>query len=280
MTILERDKLVIPDLRLAPSTASGKLVSSWGTAGSGKTSIAINIAFELALAGESVLLVDLDSRRPSIASCLGLTEPGAALTAVLRLARQDRLDASELERLSSMVKFQGKQLQILTGLNSLSRWPELDSKAILDFSSFARSLFDWVIFDLNDDIETGSFSADTGMERNQATREILQLCDYRLQSFAADAVGVNRYLSLAKETDFETWVIANRVRASTIGRNAERQLRDTIFKVSRVTLRAVVPEDQAGLDLCMLEGKPLCLSAKSSKAREAIRLIATDLLDA
>jgi MinD-like ATPase involved in chromosome partitioning or flagellar assembly len=57
-------------------------------------------------------------------------------------------------------------------------------------------------------------------------------------------------------------------------------LRDTIFKVSRVTLRAVVPEDQAGFDLCMLEGKPLCLSAKSSKAREAIRLIATDLLDA
>lgn len=280
MTILEQGKLVVPELKLAPSAVSGKLVSSWGTAGSGKTAIGINIAFELAAAGESVLLVDLDSRRPSIASSLGLTEPGAAVTAVLRLARQGRLDASELERLSSTVKFQGKQLQILTGLNSLSRWPELDGKAISDFSTLAKSLFDWVVFDLNDDIETGSFSTDTGMERNQATREVLQLSDYRLQIFAADAVGVNRYLSLAKETDFETWVIANRVRASTIGRNAEKQLRDTIFRVSRVALRAVVPEDQAGFDQAMLEGKPLCLSAKNSKAREAIRLIATDLLDA
>ena len=280
MNLSEGHKLIVPDFKLAPGLATGKLVSSWGTAGSGKTWLAINLAFELSLAGESVLLVDLDNRRPSIAAALGLTEPGASLTAVLRLARQGRLDLGELERLSSTVKFQGKQLQILTGLNSLSRWTELDSLALSGFITLARGQFDWLVFDLNDEIETGSFSTDNGLERNQATRELLQLSDYRLQSFAADAVGVNRYLSLAKDTDFETWVIANRVRQSTIGRNAERQLRDTIFRVARVALRAVVPEDQSGFDLSMLEGKPLCLCAKSSKAREAIRLIATDLLDA
>lgn len=279
MTLLDMDNRVVLTASSPGAAVSGKLVSSWGTAGSGKTALAINLAFELVLAGESVLLVDFDNRRPSIASSLGLTEPGAALTAVLRLARQSRLDAQELERLSSMVKFQGRQLQILTGLNTLSRWPELDLKAISEFCSLAKSLFQWVVFDLNDEIETGNFSTDSGTERNSATREILQQSDYRLQSFAADAVGVNRYLSLAKETDFETWVIANRVRQSAIGRNPERQLRDTIFRVARAALRAVIPEDQAGFDTAMLEGKPLCLCAKNSKAREAIRLIATDLID-
>ena len=116
----------------APVMLSPKVIAVWGSAGSGKTTLAVNIAFEMSSMDLRVLIIDADSYRPSIAACLGLTEPGPGITALLRLARTSRLSIEELNRLTEEIQFGKKSLRVLTGLNAPSRWPELDTEIYCD----------------------------------------------------------------------------------------------------------------------------------------------------
>ena len=258
---------------------TGKLVACWGSVGGGKTSVAINLAFELASLGRSVLLVDLDSYRPAIAAQLALTDAGPGITAVLRLARAGRLDLDELSRLTQQVSFGSHSLSVLTGINAPSRWPELDGAAIDELFRFAKQQHDFVVVDLASELEAGLFSQSSSMSRNFASSHTISSSDLVLGIFASDPVGVNRFLWDLREVDFEFWPIANRVRSSVLGRNPERQLKDTLFQTARVSVRAVIAEDGSALDVAQQRGQPLLLAAKSSKARDGIRAIALEIND-
>ena len=72
------------------------VIAIWGPAGSpGKSTLATNVAAELALAGQKVLLVDLDTLAPSLALGLGLVDTPAGLSACLRLAEHVVVDLSQ-----------------------------------------------------------------------------------------------------------------------------------------------------------------------------------------
>ena len=261
------------------SATSGRIISCWGSVGGGKTTLSVNLAFELASLGKSVLLVDADSHRPAIASTLGLVDAGPGITAILRLARSERLDISELERLSEEISFSSTSLRVVTGINAPSRWPELDSHGLSEFLKFSREQFDFTVFDVATELETGLYSQTSDTSRNFASSEILSNSDQVLGVFAADPVGVNRFLWDLREASFEFWPVANRVRSSVLGRNPERQLRDTMFRIAQLKLHSLIPEDSAALDVSQQRAHPLLLAAKTAKAREAIRLIAVELLD-
>jgi MinD-like ATPase involved in chromosome partitioning or flagellar assembly len=263
----------------AQRSTAGKLLACWGSVGGGKTSMAINLAFELASLGRSVLLVDLDSYRPAIAAQLALTEAGPGITAVLRLARAGRLDLGELQRLTQEVSFGPHNLRVLTGINAPSRWPELDGAAIDELFRFATKEYDFVVVDLASELEAGLFSQSSSMPRNFASAHAISSADLVLGVFASDPVGVNRFLWDLREVDFEFWPIANRVRSSVLGRNPERQLKDTLYQTARLSVRAVIAEDGSALDIAQQRGQPLLLAAKSSKARDGIRAIALEIND-
>lgn len=264
----------------AVSTANaGRVISCWGAVGGGKTTLSVNLAFELASLGKSVLLVDADSHRPAIASTLGLVDAGPGITAILRLARSERLDLTELERLSEEISFNSTSLRVVTGINAPSRWPELDSPGLSEFLRFAREHFDFTVLDVATELEAGLYSQSSDTSRNFASSEILSKSDQVLGVFTADPVGVNRFLWDLREASFEFWPIANRVRSSVLGRNPERQLRDTMFRIAQLQLQALIPEDSAALDASQQRAQPLLLAAKTAKARESIRRIALELLD-
>lgn len=273
-----RKPLPAEALAVQNSTA-GRLVACWGSVGGGKTSVAINLAFELASLGRSVLLVDLDSYRPAVAAQLALTDAGPGITAVLRLARAGRLDLAELQRLTQQVNFGPYSLRVLTGINAPSRWPELDGAAIDVMFQTATQHHDFVVVDLASELEAGLFSSSSSTQRNFASVHTISSSDLVLGVFASDPVGVNRFLWDLREVDFEFWPIANRVRSSVLGRNPERQLKDTLFQTARVSVRAVIAEDGAALDMAQQRGQPLLLAAKSSKARDGIRAIALEVND-
>lgn len=259
--------------------AQGRLITCWGSSGGGKTSVSVNLSFELASLGKKVLLVDLDSYHPSIAALLGLIDAGPGITAVLRLGRAGRLNMDELDRLSQEVIFGKQSLKVITGMNAPTRWPELERSGLSELFSFAKNNFDFTVLDIAGELEEGLFSQVSSVPRNFASSEALQSADLALGIFASDQVGVNRFLIDMQGAGFEFWPIANRVRASVLGRNPERQLRDALFRSAQLRVRAAIPEDGAAMDAAQQRAQPLLMAAKSSKTREAIRQLALEIAD-
>lgn len=274
--VLGRDKLAP-----APTTSStSKLIVVWGSAGSGKTTLAVNLAFEIASLGRRVLLLDGDTYSPSIAPALGVTEPGPGVLAALRLARQTRLDHAELIRLSHELSFEKHSLQFLPGVSSHMRWSEFDQIAIDGLIAASRDHFEVIVVDVSPWLEPGIYAPESSVSRNLASLGFIENADLVLGTFAADAVGVNRFLWDLRLVSFDHWPIANRVRQQALGASPQRQLKDAIYKLARRELNYLLPEDSVATDTALQRGQPLMLAARTSKLREAIRRLAIDALEA
>lgn len=256
-----------------------EVVTIWGSAGSGKSMLAANLAFELAALRNRVLLVDLDSRRPAQAALLGLTDAGPGITAVTRLARQGRLDLSELERLSAEIKFGSNRLDVITGMNSHNRWPELDASGLSGLLELATAHYDYLLLDVNDELEEGLVSVRSEADRNFSTRWALDVCDKILGVFAADPVGINRFLFDVRQFTHEYWPIGNFVSTTNLGKNPEKQIRQALHQVGRIDPRALLPEDRAATTWQVATAKPIILSPKNSRLGAAIHTLALDLMD-
>lgn len=272
------DPVIEPDHALLNRTG-GKVITCWGATGSGKSVIALNLAFELALLGQKTILIDADSHRPSLAALLGFTSNAPGLTAVLRLARAGRLNVEELNRLSEEITFGSSSLRLITGMNAPTRWRELDGQAFSELLEFLRGEYDCVVIDVAGELEDGLYSDTSDISRNHASLELTKQSDVVLGSFCSDPVGITRFLWDARDAGFTFLPVANRLRNSVLGRNAERQVRDTMFKLARLEVFAMVAEDGAALDAAQQRAQPLLLAAKSSKTREGIRQIALLLMD-
>lgn len=260
---------------LKPALDQAKLISVWGSSGSGKSTLAVNLAFELASLGHRVLLVDGDSYSPSLSAALGVLKPSGGILAALRLARQERLDAPELMRLSDQLSFGSQSLQFLAGVSSPLRWSEFDS--VQQLVKVAKASFDFVLFDLASSLEPGIYGPESATPRNQSTLAVLEVSDVVLGLFGADPVGVNRFLWDIRAASFDFWPVANRVRQQVLGRSPERQLKDALYSLAKRELNYLLPDDQAAIDAALLKGQPLITVARNSKLREAIRRLAIDV---
>ena len=129
------ERLTAPPVRsatvaeAAAAAPSGpRVIAVWGPAGApGRSTIAIELAVELARGGRHVGLVDADTHAPSIALALGLADEAPGFAAACRQSEFGGLDARELTRISAPIGRTG--VDVLTGLNRPSRWPELSDPA-------------------------------------------------------------------------------------------------------------------------------------------------------
>ncbi len=254
-------------------------IAVWGSAGSGKTMLAINLAFELTRLNQKVLLVDLDLRRPSVASWLGLTDAGPGITAAMRLARANRLEIEEVIRLCAELRFGSSKVDILTGLSSPVRWSEVRIDDLVSLLSAVGPHFDLIVFDLNDELSDKTIVDSELNSREDVTRWIVESVDLLLATFIADPVGINRFLFDLSSTDRNLWPVANRLSTRGLGKSAAKQLRALLSDFTSSSIRAELPSDTASCDATIFNARPLLLESPNSKLTLAIRALAAQILD-
>ncbi|MGA7148209.1 MAG: P-loop NTPase, partial [Microbacterium sp.] len=109
-------------LRASPERAGGgsegssspRIIAVWGPAGApGRSTVAVELAVELARGGRHVGLIDADTHAPSIALALGLADEGPGFAAACRQSEFGGIDAAELTRVSVPLGRTG--VDVLTG---------------------------------------------------------------------------------------------------------------------------------------------------------------------
>lgn len=272
------------DLSATIVRTRAQIVSCWGPLGStGKTSMAINVAFELANAANRVLLIDLDTYAPSIETQLNLIDHPAGLAAACRLASQDRLTEAEILRLSQTVQISNNNLSVMTGISSPARWPEISPDKIDTLLDVAANYFDFIILDVASEILDSVQQPISGIERNAATIAALQNSNIVLTLGSGDPIGIRRYILARQELkslrlDADIFAVINRVRTGAIGHKPKVQISDTLMRFASIEVDAFVPDEPATFDQCIRESIPLAIAKRKSAARQSISAITKRLI--
>ena len=263
----------------ARSVHEGSVIAVWGPAGApGRTTVAIGVAVELALAGYSVALADVDTHGASVAPALGMLDESPGFAAACRLAGADSLTIPELERIGQVYSAASAGMWVLTGIGRASRWPELSADRVEATIAACRTWVDFTVLDTGSSLENDEeISSDLfAPRRNAATLTALASADHTIAVGAADPVGLSRFLrahvDLVELADSDAiTVVMNKVRASAIGVNPSGQVVHTLSRFGGIESPVLIPHDLPALDAAVLTGRTLAEVAPKSPARLAIR---------
>lgn len=252
----------------APDEAGGgRVVVVWGPAGApGRTTIATNLACEVAWRESGVVLVDLDPYGGAVAQQLGVLDEVSGLLSAARLAGSGQLD----ERFASVCRAVGEHLAVVTGLPRPDRWREVRAAHVDQLLEQARGLGDVVVdsgFSLEDD-GGSEFGGRPG--RNALTLAALEQADEVVVVGAADPVGLTRLARALVDLRERTGgvpvrVVVNRMRGS-IGWS-EKDIAGMVEGFSRVAGLHFLPEDRAATDRALVTGRALAEGGDSSLVR-------------
>ena len=251
--------------RVLPRTNSSPVViavsSPYGS--TGKTTVAINIALELAAEKAKVLLIDGDIQGPAVANHFVLNEQPAGLQAALRIASQQRFDIEQLERLS--FRFQKSTLRIMPGSQNFPSKP-IDKGTVANLLDTARMGYEFTVIDL------GSLSPNTNGVQQELTDTIVSLADRTILVCLADPIGIFRMLNIENITSGASQqpvLVMNRVRNSVIP-SARREIAITLQRLSAMEPKAYLPDDPQHIDQALRQGVPATSLSRTGTFRQAL----------
>jgi len=270
--------------RTMPAAAArGRILAVWGAAGApGRTTLAIEVAGELARDGRRVGLVDADTHAPSVAMLTGLLDDGPGFAAACRAAECGTLTLAELERVAQPLG----DISVLTGINRPSRWPELTASRVDGALRQCRVWVDDLLVDVGWSLERDEeiVSDLDGPRRNAAGLAALAAADTVIAVVAADPVGVSRFVRAypdlrAAVGAARIHVVVNKTRSSTLGVDARGQIRRTLDRYIGVSDTWFVPWDPKAADAAMLQAQPVGRVAPRSALSSAVRRFVGEAID-
>ena len=251
--------------RVSPRTSSSPVViavsSPYGS--TGKTTVAINIALELAAEKARVLLIDGDIQGPAVANHFVLTEQPAGIQAALRIASQQRFDLEQLQRLS--FQFQKSTLRIMPGSQNFPSQP-IDESAVANLLDTARLGYEFTVIDL------GYLDANSHGAQAELTKQIISLADRTVVVCLADPIGIFRLLNIENiiaGAGNSVDLVINRVRNSVIA-SARREIAITLQRLSALEPKAYLPDDPQHIDQALRQGVPVTSLSRTGTFRQAL----------
>lgn len=257
----------------------GRVIAVWGPTGApGRSTLAVNLASELAAAGAPTVLIDLDTYGAAVAQLLSVLDEAPGLAAAARASELGTLDLVALARLAVEVS---PRFRVLTGVPTPSRWPEVRSAAVEHVIELARSLAAFVVLDTGFGIEDDEeLSYDTAApRRNATTLSGLAQADDLVLVGAADPIGLQRMVravqGVGQVSSPAPRPVVNRLRASSVGSDPARRVEESLARFAGVEGITFLPDDPAATDAALLAGATLAECAPDSPLRLAIAQLAT-----
>ncbi|MFK5689652.1 CpaE family protein [Ornithinimicrobium sp. LYQ92] len=256
----------------------GEVIVVWGAYGSpGRTTVAVNLAAELATPLEPVILVDADTYAASVAQWLAVLDEAPGVAAAARAADQGSLDAELLVQLAPEVR---PGLRVLTGLPRADRWPELRDASLADVLEQCTRVARRVVVDVAPVVEQDEeLSFDTrAPRRNGAALTALQAADRVVVVGVGDPVGLHRLVrcldALPGLSAASRQVVVTRVRPGPVGPEPERRIRESLRRFAGAERVHLMPEDHEAMDAALLHGRLLLEVRPDSALRRSFRSLA------
>jgi MinD-like ATPase involved in chromosome partitioning or flagellar assembly len=272
LTAIRPRKSKTPKAALA---TEAKVFTIWGPLGStGKSTLALNLAYEFALLGQRTILLDLDTYAPSLSQLLPVQESTSGLAGAGRLIRQGRFKPEELERLSINIKHGRIQFRLLPGLPNSNRWSELTPETVQQLLAICSLNFDVIVMDVASNLEDALTAPESPTSRNTLTRTAIKLSSKVITVLTPTQLSISRYLnaySALDELQKSRTLILN-------GDTANQQLANAIRSLTKERIQAQIPRDEPALQLAESQRLPLALARRKSAARNAIAVLAHKLL--
>jgi Flp pilus assembly CpaE family ATPase len=264
------------------------LAAVWGPKGGpGRTTVAVNLAFEAAATGGEVLLVDADTYGGAVAQTLGFLDDAPGLAWAARVAGRGELDALRLRQ--SVRRAAPRGPRVLPGLPRAELWTEVRPGTWEALLELFRVAFPITVVDagfcLEEDEEL--LYDQVRLRRNAVTRLAVERADLVVAVARADPVGLHAFIRGYQELRdlgvgaTRVRVVVNQLRPGMFGgdRPAE-QVRAALSRYVGIEPSGVVPYDRQGVDAALLAGQALREARPGSPAQLALARLAAILFPA
>lgn len=239
---------------LALRERGGSVLAVWGPKGApGRTTIAVNLAYEIARLTDDVLLVDADTYGGAVAVTLGISDAPSDLAQVAQLADQGTLDVLRLRALTQLAM---PGPRVLTGLPGAGAWTAVYPATWELLLGLFRQSFPLTVVDVApylDEDEDLAYDNVT-LRRNAVTRRTLQDADLVIATVRADPVGLHQFITAYQDLlDLDVsadrvCTVVNQVRADRFAGEHQAEVRSELIQQLGVEPVAYIPYDRRALD--------------------------------